>query len=231
MESKMSLQQIDNLLTSLHIYELDNSLGKFLKDNCAYFSELPIISREEENGYYFMKNSSTFELKFIPSYLNVEQIKIELKNLEGMSVRAYFVEFDDKTISIKQSSQFISLNGNNKRVRKTKIVSEYYDLKKSFEKKYDTITTINNEESFDLTFNQVDDYTKEEVIYYPNLDSGYLEKCIVIGNVNSTHPTNVRYIKGTLESHRDITENEYIAGISVDTSKVLKKVINEKVYS
>ena len=223
---KMSLNQINEILTNLHIFELDNSLGEFWKHNCKYFLEENLIESSEENGYYFMRETSSLEVKFLPSCLNIEQIRFDLKNLSGNSIRSYIVSLEGNNILISQNSQLISLNGSYQSVRKTTIDSGYIDLKKSYDRKLDSITSIKTQLLTQKNENIGVDFTKEIETYYPNLDSDYLKKIIIISDSSSVHPTNVKYLKGTDEfsQEKEISELDYINGISNKTNKVLMKV-------
>ena len=147
-----------------------------------------------------------FSIKLSPNYYNLKHLVIRLNNLEGMLSQSYHVDYNDNEVAVQYKKQFVNNDINdNKKITKLNINTKYINGKKKYERRLESSVQENSDNNF----------TKEVVIYYPNLDESYVKSEININMFNS----DVAYFKGSNDVCKKISASEF-ENIKAENNKV-----------
>lgn len=214
-DEALELEKIDKALDDLDIFDVDKFVSNFYNTNREYYSKhSDKISVIQNKGFSMTtKDQSKFNLEFIPSYISPSKIIMELSNLNGNSIKKVIVVLGEEMKVMYQTTITDEIK-DSKKIHKADVEVNYKNGKKSYKK------------ISELLVDEIEckDYSREETIYYPDLDDCYVKSIISIGTANSLYPTSVKYLKGNLESSIEITNLEFNSSIKYTKNKVLEKV-------
>lgn len=214
-DETIELEKINTALENLDILSIDKFVSNFYTTNSSYYTKYACKIKVIPTKSYSIssKNKSKFNIEFIPSYISPTEIVMKLTNLDGNSSKKVNIKLGENTKVIYSTIISDEIN-NMKKIHKARVETNYKNSKKSYKK-----TT-------ELFINEKDcnDYTKEETIYYSDLDDSYVKSIISIGTSNSLYPTSIKYYKGSNISEEQISDIEFKASIKDNNNKVLKKV-------
>ena len=220
-DSALEIEKVNNTLSEIHFFELDNSVVSFFKDNLNHFCKNAVkIAITKDRGFAMTTSDySIFKIEFIPSYVSVNRINIELKNLGGIHTNRYSIVYEYDNTIITHQTQFINDIDNDVRISKKYVETKYIDQRQAYQKKIDTLV---KKDSFD-------DYIKQEEIFYPELNDIFYKSIISVGNEMSDNPTSISYTKGYgISNEKQIDVVEFNNNIHKKQNKVLKIIFRNK---
>ena len=204
----INIERIMEAVTCLHIEEFDKNLSDFINTNLNYFYlENQYAYTSDTNEFKIDgDDNSFFSIKLSPNYYNLKHLVIRLNNLEGMLSQSYHVDYNDNEVAVQYKKQFVNNDINdNKKITKLNINTKYINGKKKYERRLESSVQENSDNNF----------TKEVVIYYPNLDESYVKSEININMFNS----DVAYFKGSNDVCKKISASEF-ENIKAENNKV-----------
>lgn len=219
---KEELIKMSESFDYLKISSLDKSVEQFWKNNFDHFI-MKIKSTDIEtigdNGFIINNsNNSSFKIVFYPTIVAPRKISLELTNLDSHLRHSFVIDFLDSNVDmvkIVENACYRSFNGNC--IRRKKIDTIYISDKKYYQRKVECFL----QESLDCENN----YSKESIEFYPNLDSCYVKSDILVGT-NDGETTTASFEKYDGKIKKSITSSEFAEELKRKKQakfKVLKK--------
>lgn len=208
--------QIMNALELLDINSLDNEISNFIYSNFNYFINNTQDTILKDNELVIIsKDNGIFKVSLIPNCVAPTTVYIELVNMENNFVQSYeinYLEKEKNSVKVTYKKYLNVLNNQSK----TTMITFYDNNKKTFTKKNDSFTSLNNLKDRNCS--------REIKRYYYNIDNKYVEQTISVGMPNSYFPTSIMYTKFDGKDKVRINQSEFSTLRYRKNNKVLKKV-------